>query len=154
MQLLIPGQSAFMWNSQFQVSVLAWCRPKLNWSLCCPNIRSVWARRRSFLLWWMQSHSYRLLWEGCGWKSTVELLTLIRERISVWYNFSILNHHVSTLVFMEFYFTYMHVKLHIWWIPNGYWINIYKQLRKGGCLLILGRGLTIITTSSSASVIK
>jgi hypothetical protein len=113
----------------------------------------VWAKRRPFLLWWMQSHSYRLLWAGCGWKSSVEELTVIRKGISAWYNLSILYHYVSTLVFMEFYFTYMHLKLPVWWIPNGYWINICKQRRKGRCLLILRRGLTI-TTSISSSVTK
>jgi hypothetical protein len=103
----------------------------------------------------MQNHSYRLLWAGCGWKSTTEVLTMKRERISASYNLGILNHHVSTLVFMEFYFTYMHVKLLVWWIPNGYWINICKQRRKGECVfLILDIGPTVIATSISASVTK
>ena len=137
-QLLIPRQSLFILNSPFQVCVLAWCRPKLGWSLCCPNIRSVWVRRRPFLLWWMQGHSYSLLWAGCGWKSIAEVLSMIRERISAWYNLCILNHHISNRIFMEFFFAYIHVKLPVWWIRNGYWINICKQWGKDGCFFNTG----------------
>jgi hypothetical protein len=60
------------------------------------STRSTWVRRRPFLLWWMQGHSYSLLWAGCVWKSIAEVLSMIRERIIAWYNLSILNHHVST----------------------------------------------------------
>ena len=60
------------------------------------STRSMWVRRRPFLLWWMQGHSYSLLWAECGWKSIAEVLSMIRERISAWYNLRILNHHVST----------------------------------------------------------
>jgi hypothetical protein len=44
-------------------------------------------------------------------KKYVEVLTVIRERIHAIYNLRVLNHPVSTPVFIELYFMYMYVKL-------------------------------------------
>ena len=75
MQFLLLHWSPVVLSSSFQVCVLDWCRPKLDWCLCCPNIRSVWARRLPSLWWWTQSQSYCVLGVGCGWKLEAEVFT-------------------------------------------------------------------------------